>query len=135
MNSVSRVLNYFKLLFWNINGVKNKFMSEVTTDVIQNSDILVITETHFNVRTKCPTNFVLLDRSPPTESKKPRGGVAIYKKIHCALQITTLLKLPDCIICEIKNTNIILIALYIPPSNSPFFNEDCSTLWSIKQYM
>ena len=135
MNSVSRVTNSFKLCFWNLNGVKNKFMSTITDDVIQSSDIVVITETHFNIRTKCPSNFILLDKSPPTESKRPRGGVAIYKKIHCTLQFTTLLKITDCIVCEIKHTNIILIALYIPPSNSPFFNEDCfDNLISLLQY-
>ena len=77
MNSVSCVKNCFKICVWNLNGVKNKFMSKITNDVIQNSDVVVITETHFNIRTKCPSNFVLLEKSPPTESKRPRGGVVI----------------------------------------------------------
>ena len=135
MNSVSRVINSFNSCFWNLNGVRNKFMSRIANEVIQNSDLFIITETHFNVRTKCPNNFVLLERSPTTESKRPRGGVAIYKKVHCSLQVATLLNLPDCIVCEIKDTNIILIAIYIPPSNSPFFREDCyDNLKSIVQY-
>ena len=124
MNSVSRVKNSFKICFWNLNGVKNKFMSLVTNDMIQFSDIVVISETHFNIRTKCPTNFILLERSPPIESKRPRGGVAIYKKIHCSLELVTLLNLPDCIVCEIKDTDVILVAVYIPPSTSQFFTED-----------
>ena len=124
MNSVSRVINSIKLCFWNIGGVKNKFMSEITHDVIQDNDVLVICETHFNVRSKCPDNFFLVEKSPPTESKRPRGGVAIYKKIHCSLQFTTLLNIPDCTVCEIQDTNIILVALYIPPNNSKYFSED-----------
>lgn len=124
MNSVSRVINSIKLCFWNINGVKNKFMSDIANDAIQTTDIIVICETHFNIRSKCPDNFILIAKSPPTESKRPRGGVAIYKKIHCSLQFTTLLNIPDCTVCEIQDTNIILIALYIPPSNSQYFSED-----------
>ena len=124
MNSVFRVVTDFNLCFWNLNGVKNKFMLDLTNSVIQSSDVLIITETHFNKRTKCPNNFILVESSPPVESKRPRGGVAIYKKIHCSLQFVTLLNLPDCIVCEVLNTGIILIAIYIPPSTSPFFKED-----------
>ena len=125
MNSVSCVMNNFTICFWNLNGVKNKFMTTTTDDVFQKSDILIITETHFNKRTKSPKDFVLLENSPPTVSKRPRGGVAIYKRIHCSLQFNTLLTLPDCIVCEIIDTNIIIVAIYIPPSTSPFFEADC----------
>ena len=125
MNSVARVINNVNILFWNLNGVRNKFMSTTANEVFQRTDILVITETHFNKRTKCPTNFTLLERSPPVQSKRPRGGVAIYKKIHCSLQFVTLLNLPDCIVSEIMDTNIVIIAIYIPPSTSPFYKDDC----------
>ena len=114
----------FNVCFWNINGVKNKFMSEITNETIQPYDIIVLTETHFNIRSKCPENFVIVATSPPTESKRPRGGVAIYKKIHCPLQFTTLLNIPDCTVCEIQNTNIILIACYIPPNNSQYYSDE-----------
>ena len=136
MNSVYRVVdNDFNICCWNLNGVKNKFMSTIVNDIIQNSDILFITETHFNKRTKCPSNFVLIENSPPIESKRPRGGVAIYKRIHCSLQIITLLNLPDFIVCELLDTNIIIAAIYIPPSTSPFFKEDyLDNLKSILQY-
>ena len=30
---------------------------------------------------------------------------------------------PDCIVCEVKNTNIILIATYIPPQNSIYYSD------------
>ena len=99
-------------------------MSATSNNVIQDTDILIISETHFNIRTKCPDNFVLIEKSPPTDSKRPRGGVAIYKKIHCALKFTTLLNIQDCTVCEIDDTNIIFIAIYIPPNNSHYFDED-----------
>ena len=125
MNSVSRVMNDdFNFCFWNLNGVKNKFMSAITKEVIQDSDVLIINETHFNKRTKCPDNYILVENSPPTESKRPRGGVAIYKRIYCPLQFITILNLPDCIVCEIIDSNILLIAIYIPPSTSPFYKDD-----------
>ena len=135
MNSVSRVKIVFSICFWNLNGVKNKFMSSITNDVIQKSDILIVSETHFNKRTKCPDNFVLLEYSPHIESKRPRGGVAVYKKIHCPIQTITLLNLPDCTVCEILGTNIVLVAIYIPPSTSPFFKDDSfESLKAILQY-
>ena len=117
-------MNDFNFCFWNLNGVKNKFMSAITNEVIQESDVLIISETHFNKRTKCPNDYILIENSPPTESKRPRGGVAIYKRIHCPLQFVTILNLPDCIVCEIIDTNILLIAIYIPPNNSPYYKDD-----------
>ena len=124
MNSVFRVLNNITICLWNLNGVKNKFMTPTIDNIFQRTDILIITETHFNKRTKCPKDFVLLESSPPIESKRPRGGVALYKRIHCSLEFITLLNLPDCIVSEVIDTNIIIIAIYIPPSTSPFFKED-----------
>ena len=41
-----------KLCFWNINGVRNKFLSESVMSLIRDTEILVIVETHFNVRSK-----------------------------------------------------------------------------------
>ena len=43
-------------------------------------DVVVVTETHFSDRIKCPDDFMLIGRSKKIASKKPRGGVAIYKK-------------------------------------------------------
>ena len=134
MNSVSCVTD-FNICFWNLNGVKNKFMSAITNEVFQASDILIINETHFNKRTKCPSNYILVESSPPKESKRPRGGVAIYKRVHCSLQFNTILNLPDCTVCEIIDTNILLIAMYIPPSTSPFYKDEYfENLKSIIQY-
>ena len=61
-----------RLCFWNINGVKNKFNSVDVNNIIQDNDILAISETHFNIRSKCPSGFFLIGRSTPIKSKKPR---------------------------------------------------------------
>ena len=45
-----------------------------------NRELLIICETHFGIRHKCPENFVLIGKSKPHYVKKLRGGVAIYKK-------------------------------------------------------
>ena len=128
MNSISQVANIraISICFWNINGVKNKFMLSDFKDIVRNVDIVIILETHFNIRDKCPENYLLVERSRTVESKKDRGGVAIYKKINSALNLVVLhKKFPDCLVCEIQDINIIIIAIYIPPNNSLYFSE-CS---------
>ena len=35
--------------------------------------------------------------------------------------------LQDCVICKIVNTDVIMVALYIPPSNSIYFSESYFT--------
>jgi len=67
MNSVSRVSILIDLCFWNLNGVKNKFMLNDVKNLFARRDIVVITETHFNIRSKCPENFLLVVRSHSIE--------------------------------------------------------------------
>ena len=113
-----------KLCFWNINGVRNKFLSEYSSKLFEQCEILVVVETHFNVRSKCPDNFSLIGRSKPVASKSPRGGVALYKCNSSTLMIDVVCdSLPDTLIFEIRNSTIAFIACYIPPSNSNYYNE------------
>ena len=124
MNSVIRVFS-FRLCFWNLNGVRNKFMTNKIKDLLGDKDMLVILETHFNIRSKCPDGFTLIARSMTIDSKKDRGGVAIYKKNACNIDFVVLHKnFPDCVVCEIKYTGIVIIALYIPPSNSTYYKDN-----------
>ena len=67
----------FKILSWNINGTKNKFQQEDVKSMLNNYDVIVISETHFNERTRCPEGFAYKGRSQKVPSKIPRGGVAI----------------------------------------------------------
>ena len=100
-------------------------MSNEVKELFSDKDILVIGETHFNIRCKCPEKFELIARSKAVESKRDRGGVAIYKRLDSNLDITILHDFPDCLVCEVKFTDIVIIAMYIPPSNSTYFNDDC----------
>ena len=114
----------FNLLCWNINGVKNKFLSENVKNILNQNDIVILSETHFNIRTKCPEGFYLVGRSKSTESKKSRGGVAVYKNISSNLKLSVISEtFKDCIIFEICNTAIVIVAMYIPPYNSTYFDE------------
>ena len=90
-------------------------------------DIIIIIETKFNVRCKCPDGFSLVARSKINNSwSKARGGVAVFKKDDSNMNISTLLvDFVDCVIFEIDNTDIIIIAIYIPPSNSRYFDDMC----------
>ena len=92
---------------------------------IKNCEILVISETHFNVRHKCPEGFSLIERSKVIESKSPRGGVAVYKNVKSELEFTATNDfLTDGVIVDINNSPITLIAYYIPPHNSAYFKND-----------
>ena len=64
-----------KILSWNINGVKNKLQNDDVKDLINQYDILILSETHFSQRIKCPDDFTFICRSEQVLSKKPRGGV------------------------------------------------------------
>ena len=114
----------FNLLCWNINGVKNKFLSENVKNILSKNDIVILSETHFNIRTKCPEGFYVVGRSKAADSPKPRGGVVVYKNKSSSLKLNVIIdSLKDCVIFEICNTPIIIVALYIPPSNSLYFED------------
>ena len=119
-----------------MNGVKYKFQSEDVMDTINTCDILVISETHFNIRTRCPDGFFLAGRSKPSGDKRPRGGVAVFTNMNAQLKINILSdEFVDILVFEIENTNIGVIAPYIPPNNSLYFDEECiksvQMLWEI----
>ena len=132
MKSDVRVTDFktfdIKMLHWNINGVKNKFSSEFVGKLIEDIDILIIQETHFNIRTKCPENFYLVDRSKALPSKRPRGGVAIYQSFNCKVKLQELdVDIDDCVVAEICDSNIVIAAFYIPPNTSVYFKKDYFT--------
>ena len=112
------------LLFLNMRRVKNKFTSSGVLNLFSNVDILVVSETHFGVRHKSPKGFHLVIRSEPIKSSKPRGGVAIYQKIMSEIEIRKFnLNIPDCCVISLVNTKIVIMALYIPPQGSPYYND------------
>ena len=125
MNDDRRLNTVIKLCFWNMNGVKNKFLSNEVKELLNGNDIVVIVETKFNVRHKCPDGYLLIARSKVDNSWiRPRGGVAIFKKSNSSLDISTIsVDFADCVIVEIVNMGIIIIAIYIAPSNSQYFDE------------
>ena len=69
------------ILTWNMNGIKQKILSIEVLSLFENNDIVIICESHLGVRSKCPDGFVLTCRSKVLESKRPRGGVAVYRNI------------------------------------------------------
>ena len=84
----------------------------------------MLNETHFNERIKCPDGFVYEGRSEKIESKNPRGGVAVFRNRRCSLNIEMICNtLRDCVIFQVKNSNMVIAAQYIPPSNSVYYNE------------
>ena len=107
-----------------MNGVKNKFSNENVLDIFKNFDLLCVSETHFGVRSKCPDGFTLIGRSKATASKKLRGGVALFRKNLCSVDIELFYDgFQDSIICRIMNTDVLLVVMYLPPSNSIYFEE------------
>ena len=113
------------LCFWNINGVKNKFNSDDVIEIFRNKDIIAISETHFNIRSKCPKGFFMVGRSKIIKSLKPRGGVAIYKNQNSQIKIKSInIDFTDCVVIELVDTSIVIIALYIPPHNTLYYKDE-----------
>ena len=132
MKSDVRVTDFktldIKMLHWNINGVKNKFSSEFVVKLIEEIDILIIQETHFNIRIKCPEKFYLVGRSDALPAKKPRGGVAIYQSFNCKVKLEKIdIDIDDCVVAEICDSNVVIAAPYIPPNSSIYFKKDYFT--------
>ena len=93
-----------KILHWNINGVQTKFLNENILKIFKNFDIIVINETHFGDRARCPEGFTFISRSKKTPLKDPRGGVAVFLNSLCNFQIEVICdSLNDCSICKIKD--------------------------------
>ena len=122
--SSCRLTKTLSLFYWNMRGVRNKFECDQVLNLLTNVDVLVVSETHFGIRSKSPKGFYLVVRSDPLHSVKPRGGVAIYKKYTAEIETRPFkMNLPDCCVISIVNTKILIIALYIPPWNSQYYSN------------
>ena len=95
-------------------GVRNKFTCDQVLFLLSSNDVLVVSETHFGIRSKSSKGFYLVVRSDPLHSStKPRGGVAIYKKITAEIETKPFkVNLPDCCVVSIVNTKMLIIALF-----------------------
>ena len=106
---------------WNMNGVKEKFKNDEVQSMLSAHDILVVMETHFNVRHKCPDEFSFVGRSAKFGGDTGRGGVAIYAKNQLSLKFRLFEDIcPDAVVLEIVDTDIVVIAPYIVPDNSKY---------------
>ena len=113
-----------KICSWNLNGIKKKFSNDNILSFLNNFNLLCISETHFGVRSKCPDGFTLIARSKKIESKAPRGGVAIFRNNSSYFDVDLLYDgFQDCVVCRVRNTEIVLVAFYIPPSTSIYYDE------------
>ena len=113
-----------KILTWNLNGVKNKYLNEEVCNVFSKVDVIIIQETHFGVRVRCPKDFLFISRPQRVKLKVPRGGVAVYKNVHSDFKIDVICNdLRDCIIMKIRNTELIIAAPYITPHNSLYYDN------------
>ena len=99
-------------------------MNENVLMMLKDFDLLSVCETHLGIRSKCPDGFTLVGRSKEIKSKSPRGGVAVYRNNTCSINIELFYDgFKDCVICKIMNTDVLLISIYIPPSNSIYYDE------------
>ena len=115
---------HFNIIAWNINGIKQKFLNADVLELFKNEDIVIIVESHLGIRSKCPDGFVLTCRSKVIPSKKPRGGVAIYRNKTKDVQIDVISDdFRDSVIFNIRHTELFIAAVYIPPSTSEYFDD------------
>ena len=57
-----------------MNGVKNKLQNDDVKTMMKRYDVLVLSETHFAQRIKCPDDFTFISRSDEVLSKKTTPG-------------------------------------------------------------
>ena len=99
-------------------------MSNEILNLFKNKDIVIIGETHLGVRSKCPDGFILTCRSKVLKSKRPRGGVAVYRNINKDIQIDVITDdFRDSVIFNVRHTELFIAAVYIPPNTSEFYDD------------
>ena len=110
-----------------MNGVGNKFNNNNVRDILikDNYDIVVVVETHFNVRIKCPPNYYFVGKSKYENTPKPQGGMAVYQKKDSMFYLDILAdNFVDLVVLQIKNSDFVLVPIYIPPLDSRFYTKD-----------
>ena len=63
-----------------VSGVKKTFKIPDIKKLFAIYDVIIIVETHFRTRLKCPEDFICIGRSDHVLSKRPRGGVVVFKR-------------------------------------------------------
>ena len=85
----------------------------------------MISESHLNIRDKCPEDFMIIGRSKPIESACPRGGVVAYKHMDSLLDFEIITdELRDCLVFRLLPVDIVVVAVYIPPSTSKYSSPE-----------
>ena len=108
-----------------MNGIKRKFQSDEVLELLASCDIVTISESHLNVLSKCPKDFLLIARSKPVKSLSPRGGIAVYKKITSEFDAELVSdEFRDCVIFRILPIEVTCIAMYISPSNTKYYTPE-----------
>ena len=70
--------------------------------------VLIIQESHFNIRIRCPKGFLFITRLELIESKSPRGGVTVFKNISYDFDIEKVSNFRDSVIMKIKSSDVII---------------------------
>ena len=113
------------ILHWNINGVKSKFEYSPVADLFLKYDFIIISETHFKQRVKVPNGFNLVHKSKQINMKYGVGGVAVYHSKLSMFEIDfSHDSFENTIIFGIKNSNTVIAAIYLPPSNSKYYTSN-----------
>ena len=113
------------LLSWNINGVKSKFEFAPVKELFLTYDFIIISETHFKTRIKIPEKFTLVCKSRPINLDFGVGGVAVYRNKLSSYEVEYSCDIFDnFVIFDIKGTNTIIVAVYIPAINSKYYTSN-----------
>ena len=117
-------------MFWNINGFTELLKSaEVSAWLYNNCDICFVTETHMTKGQKLDVkNFKCFD-NPFSEVfvQRPRGGITCLIRTDCMQFVLKVDRsVPDNIFVRMVGGHTIF-GTYIPPVDSPYYNDVCFT--------
>ena len=107
---------------WNVNSIKTKLEKQNVLNIIKEYDMIGLNEIKTPLPISCPGYRSITSR----DSKNPdRGGTCVLIKSQLSSQVIEIdISKPDQVWLKLKCLpGIIFGFLYIPPHDSPYFNE------------
>ena len=125
-------LKYLKFGSLNVNGLKNRLNYPEFVEFIEKHDIFCVLETHLNDSDIVDIDgYVFFAKHRSQVYKRKSGGIGIYVRENIALFVNILENDTEYTLWininkHITNfdNDIVLGAVYLPPENSRFLNED-----------
>lgn len=119
---LTRPQNHISIISWNLNSIKTKIEKSNVSNIINQYDIVSLNEIKTPLSVSYPGYKSIISRDIGNPS---RGGTCVLIRNSLSTQVTNIdLSKPDQVWLQLKCQPCILFGfLYIPPHDSPYYNE------------